>query len=391
MTDIVHGGLAQARPSDPVLRQWWNSVDHWALSCVIILFGIGLLLGLAVSPAFAARHPGMAPFHLVQKQLVFGAVALPLMLYLSMQSPTTVRRVATVGFVLALLALVALPILGQDHDKGAQRWLRIYSLSIQPSEFLKPFFVIFTAWLVAAAQQDNGPPGRMWSFTLLLLIVGLLVIQPDYGQSALIIMTWLAIYFVSGGPIGMMYVLVGLAGLGGFAAYHSSSHFASRIDALFTPAAPTEQVGRAIAAIQEGGFFGVGVGEGQIKWKLPDAQTDFIIAVAAEEYGLVLVLLILGLFLAILVRSLLRLMRERDPFIRYAGVGLVAVLGLQVLVNTGVAVQLLPPKGMTLPFISAGGSSLVAVSITLGMLLAFTRTRVQGEMERRMGWSPAQG
>jgi cell division protein FtsW len=220
------------------------------------------------------------------------------------------------------------------------------------------------------------------SFVLAMIIVGMLVMQPDFGQSVLILGAWAVMYFVAGAPIFLLLGLAGATVFGGSVAYKLSEHFARRIDGYLTGELdPTTQLGYAANAIQEGGFFGVGVGGGTVKWSLPDAHTDFIIAVAAEEYGLVLVLFVIFLFLLITMRSMFRLIRERDPFIRLAGTGLAALFGMQAMINLGVAARLLPAKGMTLPFVSYGGSSLVAGGIALGMLLALTRTRPQGEME----------
>ncbi|HGG65414.1 MAG TPA: cell division protein FtsW, partial [Rhodobacteraceae bacterium] len=208
-----------------------------------------------------------------------------------------------------------------------------------------------------------------------------LVMQPDFGQASLVLFGWGVMYFVAGAPMFLLLSMAGLVVFGGMFAYNNSEHFARRIDGfLSTDIDPTTQMGYATNAIQEGGFFGVGVGEGQVKWSLPDAHTDFIVAVAAEEYGLVLVLIIIALYMVITVRSLLRLMKERDTFIRLAGTGLACMFGVQAMINMGVAVRLLPAKGMTLPFVSYGGSSLIAGGIAVGMLLAFTRTRPQGEI-----------
>jgi cell division protein FtsW len=227
----------------------------------------------------------------------------------------------------------------------------------------------------------NGPPGRLFSFGIAIVIVAFLAMQPDFGQAALILFAWGVIYFVAGAPFMLLVGMAGLTVFGGTIAYNNSEHFARRIDGfLSADLDPRTQLGYATNAIREGGFFGVGVGEGQVKQSLPDAHTDFIIAVAAEEYGLLLVLAIIVLFAVIVIRSLFRLMKERDPFIRLAGSGLACVFGVQALINMGVAVRLLPAKGMTLPFVSYGGSSLIAGGIAVGMLLAFTRTRPQGEI-----------
>ncbi|WP_050602841.1 putative lipid II flippase FtsW [Ruegeria sp. 6PALISEP08] len=379
MTEMVYGAVQDQR-GEPILPKWWRTIDRWTMSCVLILFTIGLLLGLASSPPLAGRN-GFDPFHYVERQAIFGGLALIAMLLTSMMSPTLVRRLAVLGFLASFVALVFLPVFGTDFGKGAVRWYSLGFASLQPSEFLKPGFIVVAAWLLAASQQINGPPGRIWSFALCMAIVGMLVMQPDFGQACLILFGWGVMYFVAGAP---MLLLVGMAGavvLGGMFAYSNSEHFARRIDGFLNQEVdPTTQLGYATNAIREGGLFGVGVGEGQVKWSLPDAHTDFIIAVAAEEYGLILVLIIIAVYSLIVVRSLLRLMRERDMFIRLAGTGLACMFGVQAMINMGVAVRLLPAKGMTLPFVSYGGSSLIAGGIAIGMLLAFTRTRPQGEL-----------
>ncbi len=379
MTEMVYGAVQDQR-GEPILPKWWRTIDRWTMSCVLILFAIGLLLGLASSPPLAQRN-GFDPFHYVERQAVFGSLALMAMLLTSMMSPTLVRRLAVLGFLAAFVALAFLPIFGTDFGKGAVRWYSLGFASMQPSEFLKPGFIVAAAWLLAAAQEINGPPGRLWSFALCMSIVGMLVMQPDFGQACLILFGWGVMYFVAGAPMLLLLSMAGAVVMGGMLAYANSEHFARRIDGFLNQEVdPTTQLGYAANAIREGGLFGVGVGEGQVKWSLPDAHTDFIIAVAVEEYGLILVLIIIALYSVIVVRSLLRLMRERDMFTRLAGTGLVCTFGVQAMINMGVAVRLLPAKGMTLPFVSYGGSSLIAGGIALGMLLAFTRTRPQGEL-----------
>lgn len=379
MTEMVYGSIP-ARAGEPVLPRWWRTIDKWSLSGVMVLFGIGLLLGLAASVPLAEKN-GLDPFYYVTRQTVFGVMALAAMMFTSMMSPDLVRRLGVIGFLAAFIALMLLPVLGTDFGKGATRWYSLGFASFQPSEFLKPGFVIIAAWLMAAAQEINGPPGRLYSFILTIVIVLFLALQPDFGQACLILFAWGVMYFVGGAPITLLTVIGGLVVAGGIFAYDVSEHFARRIDGFLSAEVdPRTQIGYATNAIQEGGFFGVGVGEGTVKWSLPDAHTDFIIAVAAEEYGLVLVLVILALYAAITARSLFRLMRERDPFIRLAGTGLACAFGVQALINMGVAVRLLPAKGMTLPFVSYGGSSVIASGLALGMLLAFTRARPQGRI-----------
>ncbi|MEP1963741.1 putative lipid II flippase FtsW [Tateyamaria sp.] len=384
MTEMVYGAVP-VRNGEPILPKWWRTIDKWSLSCVLILFAIGLLLGLAASVPLAEKN-GFAPFHYVTKQAIFGGAALLAMILTSMMSPLLVRRLAVLGFLVAFVGLAMLPFFGTDFGKGAVRWYSLGFASVQPSEFLKPGFVVAAAWMMAASQEINGPPGKTWSFALCVSIVLMLALQPDFGQACLVLFGWGVMYFVAGAPMLLLVAMAGGVVFCGTIAYSNSEHFARRIDGFLSPDVdPRTQLGYATNAIQEGGLFGVGVGEGQVKWSLPDAHTDFIIAVAAEEYGLILVLCVIALYTGIVVRSLTRLLRERDPFIRLAGTGLACMFGVQAMINMGVAVRLLPAKGMTLPFVSYGGSSVIASGIAVGMLLAFTRTRPQGEIADLLG------
>ena len=368
------------RVGEAILPKWWRTIDRGSLSCILILFSIGILLGLAASPPLAAKN-GFEAFHYVKRQAVFGGLALLAMVVTSMMTPKLVRRLSVIGFLVAFVSIALLPQFGTDFGKGAVRWYSLGFASIQPSEFLKPGFVVVSAWMLAASQEINGPPGRLWSLVLMMVCCGMLIFQPDFGQACIVFFGWAVMYFVAGAPMTLLLALAGLVVAIGGVAYGHSEHFARRIDGFLYPDFdPTSQLGYATNAIREGGILGVGVGEGQVKWSLPDAHTDFIIAVAAEEFGLIMVLFIIVLYLIIVVRTLLRLMRERDPFIRLAGTGLACIFGVQAFINLGVAVRLLPAKGMTLPFVSYGGSSLIAGGIAVGMLLAFTRTRAQGEI-----------
>ena len=387
MTEMVYGAVP-SRDVEPVIPKWWRTIDKWSMICVLILFCIGILLGLAASPPLAEKN-GFQPFHYVQRQAVFGFMALFAMLIVSMMSPQVVRRLAVLGFIAAFAALALLPFFGTDFNKGAVRWYSLGFASLQPSEFLKPVFVVVSAWLMAASQEINGPPGKSWSFVLVLAIVTLLALQPDFGQACLVLFSWGVMYFVAGAPIFLLIAMAAAVLAVGTFAYANSEHFARRIDGFLSPDVdPNTQLGFATYAIREGGFLGVGVGEGEVKWSLPDAHTDFIIAVAAEEYGLVLVLCIIALYATIVVRSLARLIRERDTFVRLAGVGLLSVFAVQAMINMGVAVRLLPAKGMTLPFVSYGGSSLIAGGILVGMLFALTRNRPQGEIRDLLRGTP---
>ncbi len=384
MTEMVYGAVV-AKPGEPLLPRWWRTIDRWSLGAVVGLFLVGIMLGLAASPPLAARN-GLDPFYYVFRQGFFGTVALGVMVLVSMLSPTEIRRKAVLGFLVATIAVALLPVLGTDFGKGATRWYSLGFASVQPSEFLKPTFVAFAAWMMAGSYDQSGPPGRTLSFIVAVLLALMLALQPDFGQACLILAAWAMMYFVAGASILLLLGVACAVLFAGLFAYANSEHVARRIDGfLSADLDPRTQLGFATDAIQEGGIFGVGVGEGTVKWSLPDAHTDFIIAVAAEEYGLLICLLIIALFSTVVIRSLIRLLRERDPFVRLAGTGIAVLFGMQALINLGVAVRLLPAKGMTLPFISYGGSSLVAAGLSLGMLLALTRERPQDHLSEIIG------
>lgn len=378
------GPASEAR-EEPVATRWWRTIDKWLLGAVLMLVVLGLVLGLAASPPLALKN-GRPEFHYVKLQAVFTIVSLIAMIVVSMMPVKTIRRGAIIGFALGLVALALLPVFGTSFGKGAVRWYSLGFASLQPSEFVKPCFAIFAAWLLAGSQEKNGPPGKLLSFMAAAGTAGLLVIQPDFGQTMLVLACWGVMYFVAGAPALLIGGLAAMAGAGGVLAYQFSQHFARRIDGyLASEVEPRSQLAYAEEAIKSGGYFGVGVGEGSVKNTLPDAHTDFIIAVAAEEYGLVLCLAIIALFLFLTIRALWRLSGERDGFVRLAGVGLAALFGLQAFVNLGVAVRVLPAKGMTLPFISYGGSSMLAAGIAMGALLALTRKRPQADVIDAMG------
>ena len=375
MTELTFRTVAAGRIEHSVVGDWWHTVDRWSLGAVLVLFALGLVLGLAASPPLAHKND-LWTYHYVARQAVFVVMALGLITMISMFSTTMIRRLGMALFLGALVATMALPWLGTDFGKGATRWYSLGFFSLQPSEFLKPGFVLASAWLMAGSFERFGPPGRTLSGIAAIGIAAMLALQPDFGQAVLVLAVWSTMVFVSGAPILMLLVLGGLIGAGGAYAYFNSSHLAGRINAyLAAEVDPNTQLAYAQSAIREGGLFGVGAAQGSVKWTLPDAHTDFIIAVAAEEFGLILTLIIIGLYLFITVRALGRLMKERNPFLRLGGTGLAVLFGLQAFVNMAVAIRLLPAKGMTLPFISYGGSSMLAAAIAMGVLLALTRTR----------------
>ena len=375
MTEITFRSMLMQRPEGSVIGNWWGSVDRWTLGAVLGLFAVGIVLGLAASPPLAEKN-GLWTYHYVVRHLIFAAMGLTGIVVLSMMSLVAIRRICILVFIVAFLATLLLPWLGTDFGKGATRWYSLGFISLQPSEFLKPAFAMVAAWLMAGSMERHGPPGRTISGMMALGIAVMLALQPDFGQAMLILSIWAAMVFASGAPVVMLVGFAGLIGAGGAFAYLNSEHVQRRIDGYLAEGVdPYSQLAYAQSAIREGGFFGAGAAQGQVKWALPDAHTDFIIAVAAEEFGLILTLGIIALYLFVTVRSLARLIEERDHFVRLAGIGLAVLFGLQAFVNFAVAIRLLPAKGMTLPFISYGGSSMMAGALLMGVLLALTRSR----------------
>ena len=379
MTEMIFGTTPQ-RHIEPVLSKWLRTIDKFTIVFFMSLFCIGMLLSNAASLPLAVKNDH-EPFYYFTRHVGFGIIAIVIMLITSMINPRYIRRMAVLAFFAAFAALLLLPWFGTDFGKGAVRWYSLGFISLQPSEFLKPLFIVFTAWLMAANQEINGPPGIKWSFIVTVVVVLLLALQPDFGQAALVACVWGVMYFVAGAEIIVLLVLVFLVVVVGIYFYATSEHLSRRIDGYLSgDYAPNSQLGFADNAIRRGDVFGVGVGEGELTRSLPDAHSDFVIAVAAEEYGLFLIIIIILLYLLAMITSLSRLKRERDPFIRLAGTGLVTMLSIQAIINMGVAVRLLPTKGMTLPMISYGGSSMLAIGLMLGMIIAFTRKRAQGEI-----------
>ncbi len=353
---------------------WWFTIDTVLLTSLFILMAVGLVLSLAASPAVALKK-GFDTYYFVERHAVFGTASALVMLVISFFSPGGVRRLASVILLLAIGGMATVLISGAEVN-GAQRWLSVAGYSLQPSEFAKPAFIVIMAWLYAEAAQRHDMPALPLALVLWAAFAGLLVAQPDVGQTVLISATAGILYLLAGMPLIGAVLLAALGGGGLWLAYEKFGHVQSRIDRFFNPL-PLEnyQVNRAIQSFSEGGFFGRGPGEGTIKSVLPDAHTDFIFAVVAEEYGVIACLAIVLLFAFIVLRALTRAAHEPQMRDRLAIQGLAIVFGLQAVINMGVNVGLLPPKGMTLPFISAGGSSMLALAVTAGMLLALSRKR----------------
>jgi len=364
-----------ARTDRSPVAQWWWTVDRWTLAALVLLLALGTVMSLAASPAVAARI-GLDPYHFFYRHIIYLVPAIILMFAVSLLSPRGVRRLACLMLGGALVLMLMTLIIGPEI-KGATRWLYIGPFSIQPSEFAKAGFVVVCAWMFAeGSRTQSGLPGNTIAAVLWLVTVGILILQPDFGQALLVTGTWGALFFLAGIPWIWIALLAALAMGGAYGAYLLMPHVASRIDRFLDPTSgDTYQVDTALDAFSRGGFLGMGPGEGTIKRVLPDAHTDYIYAVAAEEFGALVCLLVLAVFGFVVLRSFARVMGEGDRFVQLAACGLAVLFGVQSIINLGVNLNLLPAKGMTLPFISYGGSSLLALAISMGMLLALTRRR----------------
>lgn len=362
---------------------WWWTIDRWFLAAFLCLMGLGAVLSFAASPAVAERI-GLDSFHFVSRQLLFMLPAVAVMIGVSFLEARQIRRLALVMLAVSLVAMVAVLFVGAEI-KGARRWLHILGVSFQPSEYLKPAFVVICAWLFSEKTRNPDIPGNLLAMILLGVVLALLVAQPDLGQTLLVLATWGVMFFMAGMPWLWILVLGGGAVALALVAYTAFPHVAGRIDRFLTGEGDTFQVDMGREALVRGGWFGQGPGEGSIKRILPDSHTDFIFAVAGEEFGLIACMIILGLFAFVVLRGLKAALHESDHFSRYAVSGLVVLFGLQSIINMGVNVQLLPAKGMTLPFISYGGSSLVAMAISMGMVLALTRVRPERLRRTELG------
>ncbi len=367
-----------ARTDTSLLGRWWWTVDRWTLISLIALMGFGAVLMLAASPA-AAERIGLQSFQLAGRQIVLLPLAAALLIGMSLATPRWVRRIACIGLLASVLLLVLTLVAGTEI-KGATRWISVAGFSLQPSEFAKPCFAVVSAWMFALQREENGVPGARIAVALWLLMIALLLAQPDVGQAVLLSAIWGIQLFLAGLPLVWIAVLAVLGAGGLVAAYFALPHVTARIDSFLDPdAGDRYQINRSLEAFVNGGLLGRGPGEGTVKAQLPDAHSDFIFAVAGEEMGLIACLIILGLFAFVVLRGFARLMGENSFFVLLAASGLLVQFGLQAFINMASTLHLMPTKGMTLPFLSYGGSSLMALALGMGMLLALTRRRVGGE------------
>ena len=363
-----------SRVQRTAFNEWWWTVDRLTLGALVALMLGGIVLCLAASPPVAARI-GLDPFHFVDRQVLFLIPAAAVLIATSFLSPREVRQLSLVVFLVSLILVALTPYFGAEI-KGARRWLVILGVNIQPSEFLKPAFVILIAWLFGESAKRPEMPANLIALALLILVVALLVLQPDFGQTMLIALVWGALFYMAGMRFIWVIGLAATAGVGLLTAFYTVPHVAQRIHGFLDPASSDSfNVDIATESFIRGGWFGRGPGEGTIKRILPEGHTDFVFAVAAEEFGIVLCLILVALFAFIVIRALSKAMRNEDPFSRFAASGLAILFGLQSTINMAVNLHLMPAKGMTLPFISYGGSSLISLAYGMGMLVALTRER----------------
>ena len=367
---------AFSRNDQGPIAKWFWTVDRGLLGAALGLMGLGVALSFASSPAAILADESITdPFHYSWRMIVFASAGLATMLTTSLLSPRGVRRIAVLALCGALVVMALLPFIG-DTVKGAARWINLGPFSLQPSEFAKPALIVFAAWMFAETQKGQGVPGVSIAFGFYAATVFLLLIQPDIGQTLLITTTFMAVFFMAGVPLKWMAVLGGMVLAGMFSIYFLFEHVRTRLAKFISPGVEdTHQVDRASEAIRAGGLVGRGVGEGVMKRHVPDLHTDFIYSVGAEEFGLVLSLIMIGLYAFIVLRGMSRAMKLNDPFEQTAAAGLFILIGLQACINVAVNLNLIPTKGMTLPFISYGGSSMLAMGLTMGFALALTRRR----------------
>jgi cell division protein FtsW len=372
-----------SRVERSTLANWWWTVDRWLLAALGALVIFGLVLTMAASPPVAERL-GLPTFHFVNKQVMFLVPSLAVFFAASLLSPRHVRRAALFLFIVSMGLIFAALLFGAEV-KGARRWI----FGIQPSEFMKPCFVVLAAWAFAEGGRDRLP-GNVIALALLPATIIPLILEPDFGQTMLVSLVWVSLFFIAG--LRWIWVFgVGGIGMGGvMLAYKFVPHVRARILKFIDPSATggvadTFQVDTALQSFYAGGWTGKGPGEGTLKRILPDAHTDFIFAVTAEEFGIIACLVIVAVFMFIVVRGLAVAARNEDHFCRLAGAGLVMLFGIQSAINMAVNLHLMPAKGMTLPFISYGGSSLISLALGMGFMIAVMRKRPRSEVVFRSG------
>jgi cell division protein FtsW len=356
------------------IAEWWWTIDKSLLAALILLLLVGVLLSFAASPPVAERL-GLGPWHFIIRQAIFAALAVPVMVAASML-PHRAARIAALGVLIVSIIMLWLTLRFGVEVKGAKRWISIAGNTVQPSEFVKPAFAVIGAWLFAESMKRPGVPARIIATGIMLMIVGGLLLQPDIGQTALVLATWGVLLFLSGISWFVIFGL-GAAGVGLlFAAYMFFPHFAKRIDSFLNPeGGNTYQVDRALSSLLEGGWFGRGPGESFANKRIPDAHADYVFSAAAGEFGVLFCLFLVALVAFIVVKALIGAQQQSSLFSRLAASTLAIQFGLQCAINLAVNLSLIPPKGMTLPFVSYGGTSMLAIAFAMGLMLALTRKK----------------
>ncbi|MEG8098885.1 FtsW/RodA/SpoVE family cell cycle protein [Candidatus Liberibacter brunswickensis] len=367
-----------------MLSEWFWTVDWFSLIAFLLLLGIGLILSFAASPAVAERL-GLEDFYFVKRHAAFLIPSIIIMISFSFFSPKMVRNTAFILLLFSLIAMILTLIWGVEI-KGAKRWLYIAGTSIQPSEFVKPSFIVVCAWFFAEQMRHPEIPGNIFSLILFGIVISLLIVQPDLGQSIILFLIWDCMFFITG--ISWLWIILfaflGVVSL--LIAYQTMPHVAIRINHFFTGIGDSFQVNSARDAIINGGWFGRGPGEGTIKRVIPDSHTDFVFSVAAEEFGIIFCIFIVCIFAFVIIRSFLYSLTESNDFIRISIFGLALQIALQEFINIGVNLDLLPTKGMTMPAISYGGSSMLGICVTIGYLLALTCRRPEKRAYNKEGF-----
>ena len=367
--------LITSRSRRTLVGEWWRSVDQVTLSILVCLLGAGLILSMASSPAAAARLDYDNSFYFLYKHMIFVVLGVFGMFIVSLFDAVNARRIAVLTLIGSFLIMLALPFIGYEV-KGATRWVRIGPFGLQPSEFAKPAFIVFAAWMFSIRHRDPSVPAVAIVFVAYAALVGLLISQPDFGQSFLLTLGFAAVFFFAGLSLGWLLIMLGISVVGVIAAYLTLPHVRARVSAFTSPnTADSYQTDKALEAISSGGFFGQGPGEGRVKYSLPDGNTDFIFAVTVEEFGFLISTILILLLAGFVVQTFRNALRLNDYFCQLAAAGLATLVGMQTIINLFVNLNMAPSKGMTLPFISNGGSSMLALCFTAGLILAFTRRR----------------
>jgi cell division protein FtsW len=357
-------------------KKWIVSVDSVSLFVVACLISIGTWISIASTPSVAMKL-GLKPFHFVKQHMVVLLVSVPIMIFVSFLQIRNIRKLSAIGYI-GCLCLVILTLVVGAEIKGARRWLNLFGFSMQPSEFFKPILAVTNAWLISEQYRDRKFPGISLSGVSVLIIVPLLLLQPDVGMTVIIILSWIGQLFISGLSTMMLsgLIITAIAAFSGL--YFTIPHVADRIDKFLTgnsDNADIYQVQKSLEAFKSGGLFGKGPGEGVIKNTVPDSHSDFVFSVIAEEFGFIVCFVIMSLFAILIIRSMVRVTASSSIFSICAVFGLVLQIGIQVLINTATSLDLIPTKGMTMPFISYGGSSYLSSAISIGILLSITKRK----------------